>query len=436
MVPLRTRGYYPAMRNGGVRALTGLACVLAVFTVSVARDGVAIASAGPPSVSITSPSAGVTIVGTVPVDATATATSGDYVTVIDIYDGVNEIGQMSCQQQQTCSGSVNWGATGLSGQHTLTATAYTNAGAHNTSAAIAVDVVTPPPTVTITSPSAGSTVEGQISIEVSSATDPRLHDYPTGVQVYDGVNQIGSFGCQGQQTCQGAVQWNATGLTGTHSLSARVHTNAGASATSAIDVTVLSPGPTVTITAPNPGARLGGDIRVRASGATNPTQVDEPTSIGIYDGTSQIGNFGCQGQQTCAGSIVWNTAGLTGRHLLRAVITTNTGRSATGAPVPVGVAIKHSVGGTCSLSTHLARPHRAVRGSCTINRLPSGTKIAVQVRAGGGWSKVLSGHSGRGGSFKFTLHGSKRGSFNLYLRVYGTRTTKAVRFRIGLLQIV
>lgn len=102
-----------------------------------------IADASAPSVSITSPTPGTTVKGTVSISATATAAAGDYITSISIYDGVNYVGYVNCHDQQTCAGSVQWQATGLSGQHTLTAKASANAGGSTTSAADTVNVVTP-----------------------------------------------------------------------------------------------------------------------------------------------------------------------------------------------------------------------------------------------------------------------------------------------------
>jgi hypothetical protein len=293
------------------------------------------AASADPVVSISSPAPGTTVDGTITISATATADSGDYPNQITVYDGVNEINQIGCQGQQTCVGSVQWNATGLSGQHELTATVDTNNGLSATSVPVDVTVVSPPPTVSITSPVTGSTIDGTVTIAVSGATDPSQSDYPNQITVYDGVNEINQIGCQGQQTCVGSVQWNATGLSGQHELTATIDTNNGLSATSApVDVTVVSPPPTVAITSPKAGSLVTGTVMVAASGATDPNQSDYPTQITVNDGTNQIGQIGCQDQQTCAGTVQWDTSGLSGRQALSAVIDTNRGLSAT-SPVDV-----------------------------------------------------------------------------------------------------
>ncbi len=317
-----------------IRRLSKLASLSAIG-LFVALGLPASTASGDPVVSISSPAPGTTVEGTITISATATADSGDYPTQITVYDGVNEINQIGCQGQQTCAGTVQWNATGLSGQHELTATVDTNNGLRATSAPVDVTVVSPPPTVSITSPVAGSTIDGTVTIAVTGATDPSLSDYPTQITVYDGVNEINQIGCQGQQTCAGTVQWNATGLSGQHELTATVDTNNGLSATSApVDVTVVSPPPTVAITSPKAGSLVAGTVMVAASGATDPNQSDYPTQITVNDGTNQIGQISCQGQQTCVGTVQWDTSGLSGRQALTAVINTNRGLSAT-SPVDV-----------------------------------------------------------------------------------------------------
>ena len=222
----------------------------------------ALAQAGaeppPPSVAITSPVESATVKGVVTITATATAGTGDHPISVSFYDGVNHIADYSCEHQEPCMASVHWEATGLSGPHSLTAHVDTEEGLSATSTPVMVTVVSPPPTVAITAPTNGSTVKGTVVVSASGATDPSQVDYPTGISFYDGVNEIGSINCQGQQTCQGSISWKATGLSGVHTLTARMHTDNGLSVTSpGVAVNVLSPSPTVTITRPSSGATLG-----------------------------------------------------------------------------------------------------------------------------------------------------------------------------------
>ena len=396
-------------------------------------------AAAPPTVAITSPTAGTTVKGTVTVTAQASAATGDTMSSISFSDGVNSIGTASCQGQPTCTGSVQWHATDLSGQHTLTARADTRASQSAVSAPVTVAVVNPAPTVAIVAPAAGSSVKGTVQISLNGATDPALDDYPTSISVYDGVNSIGSFGCQGQQTCAGTLQWHATGLTGAHTLTARISTHRDNSGSSApVALTVLTPAPTVSITAPKPGRSFrGGSMRVSAAGATDPALDDYPTAIEIYDGKNEIGSFGCQGQTTCSGSITWNTAGLKGRHTLAAVIRTHRDASGTSKKIVVGRAVRVKAKVSCRLSKRRLKLHRSMRGDCTVPGAPRGTKVTVAYRGPSGALSTL-GHAktGSGGKFNFHVTGSKAGTYRLVVIVSSNSHFLRTTVSVGTLRVV
>jgi hypothetical protein len=430
---------------GPFESLTGLA--LSLIVGALLACAVTLTTAPPsaygqgpePTVSITSPSAGSTVMGTVTVTATATATGvKDYPTYIKLFDGVDEIADERCDGQSTCTVSANWRATGDSGQHTLTAEAETDEGGVATSAPVQVTVLSPPPVVSVTSPASGATVEGNITVAVAGATDPSQTEYPTLIVVYDGVNEIGEIHCQGQETCVGTTTWHATGLSGQHVLTAKIETSRNLTVTSAAtSVTVLSPPPHVTITSPAAGRRLGGVIDVQVSGATDPSQIDYPTLIQVYDGTSQVGEVHCQGQPTCSGSVQWNTQGLTGRHVLSAVIHTNTGRSATSAPVDVGgtPARRHSKP-ACRMASYTIALRQVDHGVCTVGGVPAGTSIAIEAKGAlGGWVTVVRGHIHKGAVFHFSLKVVKRSTFQLAVLVGGTHRYSATRVGFGTLQI-
>ena len=395
----------------------------------------ALGASSPPTISITAPTAGSTVKGTVAITATATAASGDTMYSVSFYDGANRIGGANCNNQASCNPTYNWDATGLSGTHTLTAVANANSGGSTTSAPVTVTIVSPPPMVSITSPAAGAKVAGNVTVTASAATDPSQTDYPTQIYFHDGVKSLGSINCQGQTTCQGSVTWAATGLTGSHTLTAAVQTNKGLSETSSpAVVTVLSPGPSVRIVSPGTGAPLGRKLTVRVSGQTDPSQVDYPTSITVHDGTQSIGQVNCQGQQKCAGNITWDARTLSGEHRLTAVIQTNTGRSATSPAVEVGVAVRLKITPSCTLSSSSVGVGQPVRGRCTVPGAPTGTYIAIQYSSNGRWVTVLSGKVSRG-HFSFTLRGHKRATADFWVFVGGTSRTLPARANIGTLKV-
>jgi Bacterial Ig domain len=422
-------------RNGvSLRGWPAVQGVLAAVALLVVLPGSALAA---PTVSITSPTQGATVKGTVTVTAQANAGAGDTMSSVTFYDGVRFIGSSSCQSQATCLASVQWPATGLTGQHTLTARASTSNSQSTTSAGVNVTVETPPPTVSITSPAPGAILKGTVAISAAAATDPALADYPTSISFYDGVNWIGSISCQGQQTCAGSVNWAATGKSGIHSLLARVQTNRDVSASSAaVEVTVVTPPPTVRITRPKSGTAFhGSSMLVSAWAATDPALDDYPTSISFYDGVNWIGSFGCQGQQTCAGSIRWRTTGLTGTHRLTAVVHTNRNASATSAPISVGQRPRITAKVSCRLANTRVQAGRTVRGDCTIAGAPSGTRVAIAYRSGGRLTTFASTTTKSGGRFHFFVKGPQ-GTYQLFVIVSSNSRYRRTTVEIGTLTIV
>jgi hypothetical protein len=415
--------------------IAALLCIAGAATPQAHAEGPA------PVVAITSPIAGSTVKGTVTITAKATATgASDHPTSITFYDGANEIGFVSCGNsgQRECTVSESWRATGDTGTHTLTATADTNENSSATSEPVMVTVLSPPPTVAITSPANGSTVKGNVTITVSGTSDPSQEEYPTSILVYDGVNEISSIRCQGQQTCEGSVVWHATGLSGQHVLTAKIQTNRNLSATSApASVRVESPPPTVRITSPASGRPLSGISAIAVSGATDPSQVDYPTSIEVYDGTDEIGSVDCQGQPTCAGSVKWSTHGLTGKHVLKATIHTDTSRTATSASVTVGgTPTKPHSRPACRMTTYAVALRKIDRGICTVGGVPKGTHIAIEAMTPGGtWVTAVRGRVSRRGTFHFFLKVVKRSTFRLAVTVSATRRYKLTTVAFGTLQV-
>lgn len=379
--------------------------------------------------------------GTVSVTAKANATgASDYPTSIRFYDGVNEIGNVSCGSsgQAECVVSVSWHATGDTGLHALTAIASTNEGGSATSGAIQVNVVSPPPSIVIVAPANGSTVKGNVPVVVSGGTDPSQDDYPTSIIVYDGIKEIGNVRCQGQQTCEGSVTWHATGLSAQHVLTAKISSNRGRSTTTApTTVKVESPPPTVTIRSPLAGKPLSSIGAVSVYGATDPSQVEYPTSIQVYEGKNEIGTVSCQGQPTCGGSVKWSTHGLTGKHVLRAVITTNTSRTAQSAPVTVGgIPTKPHSRAACRMTTYTVGLRQRDRGVCAVGGVPKGTRIAIKAMApNGAWVTAVRGRVGRGGSFHFFLKVVKPTTFRLAVTVAATRRYRETTTAFGTLTV-
>jgi hypothetical protein len=133
------------------------------------QSSAAVADTTAPTVSITSPAAGATASGT----TTVTAGAADNVGVVGVQFKID--GSNLGSEDTTSPYTFAWDTTGIaSGTHTLTAVARDAAGNTTTSAPISVTVSnatpdTTAPTVSITSPTNGSSVTGTMKITAGAS---------------------------------------------------------------------------------------------------------------------------------------------------------------------------------------------------------------------------------------------------------------------------
>jgi hypothetical protein len=187
----------------------------------------------PPTVSISSPSSGAAVSGTI----TVTATASDKVGVASVQFEVDGSNLGAAVTAAPYSQSLNT-TTLANGKHSLTAVAVDTSGNKATSAAVSITVnntsTAPSPTLTvsITSPVAGATVSGTVTVAATATASDAI----TGVQfLLDGSN-LGS----NVTSSPYSISWDTTHTSnGTHVLSARATDQTGNTATSStITVTV------------------------------------------------------------------------------------------------------------------------------------------------------------------------------------------------------
>src|SRR5882724_7078105 len=224
----------------------------------------------PPSVSISSPSNGQTVSGTV----TVSANGSDNVGVASVQfrlDGAN-LGA----QDTSAPYSVSWNTTGAAdGSHTLTAVARDAAGNATTSGAVTVTVNngpppdTTPPTVGITAPANGATVSGTVTLAANAADNVGV----VGVQFFGDGMALAAVDLSAPYSI--SIDTTTTS-NGPHTITAVARDAAGNSTTSApVTVTVANgppadtTPPTVNITAPANGATLKGTVTLSANAADN-----------------------------------------------------------------------------------------------------------------------------------------------------------------------
>ena len=207
-------------------------------TVSVTVDNT------PPSVSLTNPTNGVTISGVV--GLTSSASDNNLVTKVDYFVGANLIGT---------GGSAptfprNWNSTSVSdGIHSLTAKTYDVANNSMTSSAASVTVDNNAPTVSITSPTNGSSVSGNVNITANASDSVGV----TSVEFYVDGGLIAT-----DTTFPYSTNWDTTiySHNSSHSLTTKAYDGAGHATTSTavlvnvLDITL----PSVNITSPLNGS--------------------------------------------------------------------------------------------------------------------------------------------------------------------------------------
>jgi hypothetical protein len=287
----------------------------ASLVVTVANDTTA------PTLSITSPAGG-SISGTVTVSATA----ADDVGVAGVQfrlDGVN-LGA----EDTTAPYEMPWATLSVSnGEHTLTAVARDAAGNQTTAASIVVTVAndTTAPTVTMTSPAAGS-VSGTVTVATTATDDVVV----LGVQFrLDGV----TLGAE-DTAAPYELAWNTlTAVNGEHTLTAVARDAAGNQTTAAaIVVTVANDttAPTVTLTGPA-GEGVIGTVTVSA------TATDD---VGVAGVQFLLDGVTLGAEDTAAPyEVPWATlSAVNGEHTLTAVARDAAGNQTTAASIVVTVA--------------------------------------------------------------------------------------------------
>jgi chitodextrinase len=285
----------------------------------------------PPSVSLTAPSNGATVSATVTVSANAS----DNVGVAGVQfrlDGAN-LGP----EDTSAPYSVSWNTTGVgNGSHTLTAVARDAAGNQTTSTAVTVTVSnapppdTTPPTVSITSPANGATVQGAVMVSAGASDNVGV----VGVQFFgDGM----SLGAEDTTAPYSIAVDTTASSNGSHVLTAVARDAAGNRTTSAPVTVTVSNGPppdttppSVSLTAPGNGATVQGTVTVSASASDN---------VSVAGVQFRLDGANLGGEDTAAPySVSWSTTGAAnGSHTLTAVVRDAAGNVTTSTAVTVTV---------------------------------------------------------------------------------------------------
>src|SRR5438876_6262121 len=224
----------------------------------------AIADVTPPTVSITAPAAGATVLGTMTVSASA----NDNVGIVGVQfklDGIN-LGA----EDTTDAYSISWNsALAANGTHTLTAVARDAAGNTAASAAVSVTVDNTPPVISLVSAFNIASSQATISWATNKASDSQVDYGPT--MAYGSSTPLNS-------SLLTAHAVTLTGLQANTPYHYRVKSrDAAGNLANSADFTFttlmgtvadLTP-PAVSMTAPLSGATVSGTVTVSASASDN-----------------------------------------------------------------------------------------------------------------------------------------------------------------------
>jgi hypothetical protein len=322
---------------------TGAATLSPIVTVTVQSA---------PTASISSPADGSAVNGTVQVglDGSPDPAKSDWDTSIDMLIDGGQVANLPCTDSgmnTDCTGSgtgvvYNLDTTGLSGQHTLQARLHTQSGDTALSPLVHVTVAGPPPTTSITSPAAGATVSGWVSVQVTGAVTA-AGDSPASMQLYADGYEVDVQPCPAaSSSCPVTLTWDSTWVTGPHTLAAHLVTANGAGADSApVSVNVTTPPPTAVISSPGDGTVVSGTVTVSGHGTTDSRLSDVPVGMDlIVDGVlkAQQACATWSGPHACEAPFDWVTTGLAGTHQLQTRVHTQDGQTALSPVVRVLVA--------------------------------------------------------------------------------------------------
>jgi len=181
-----------------------------------------------PTVSITSPTSGAFIAGTVPVYASATDATGVAGVQFQV-DGGNLGAEVVAAPYVTLWNTTSYG----SGTHLLSAVARDAAGVTGSAAPVLVTVDNVPPSVSITAPASGAMVSGTITVSASATDNIGV----VGVQFKLDGRYLGPELSTGPY----AINWNTASVSnGLHKLTAVARDAAGNTSTSAVTVHVTN----------------------------------------------------------------------------------------------------------------------------------------------------------------------------------------------------
>ena len=199
------------------------------------------------------------------------------------------------------------------------------------------------PSLTIVTPTQGTSVSGLTSVTVQATTDAGGADISGSSVLYvDGKAGGGANGCfPASHDCTFHFLFDWSGYTGNHTMQVKGATADGVPVSSnAVTVAAVSPPPHAGITSPSEGETVSGEVAVRTVGIIDPSQdADHGNSMQLFVDGSPAGFSYCFLRPLCDISVGWDAStAAPGRHTLLVEFTTSLGKTALSPAVHVVVA--------------------------------------------------------------------------------------------------
>jgi hypothetical protein len=272
--------------------------------------------------------------------------------------------------------AMSWSPVAV-GDYTVTAVATDNQGATTTSAGVSVSVVPPnvPPTVSLTIPISTASLIAPATVPlIALAADADgsvsfVTFYANGAPI--GVDSTSPFG----------LSWGPVGA-GQYTLMAVATDNKGATtASNSISIVVMAPNvpPTVTLTAPAPGASFVAPASLTLTASAGDLD-GSVTSVSFFANGNPIGS-----DSSSPFSVVWSNVA-PGSYTLTASATDNSGATSMSTSVEVTVTTPPRINVALASNGAVASASSTLSSSYPASGAINGDHRGLGWGAGGGWN--------------------------------------------------
>jgi hypothetical protein len=365
-----------------------------------------------PVASITSPTNGAAVSGTVSVQVSASDPKGVWYVKL-LVDGA------SLGTDSSLPYTFSWNTRALSngGTHTLAVEAYDNLGNVATTAPITVTVDNDytAPSVAISSPVSGGAVQGLVTLQADATDNKGV----TRVDFYVNQTLLAS-----DTAAPYSAEWNTSSIrNGSYTLTAKAYDVTGYSTTSAAVTVEVTGGdglpPTVALTSPSPDAWMKGLVTMTATASDDVAVAKVEFCV---DGR-------CTHTDTSApyeGSW-WSLQGVDGAHRITAVAYDTAGRTTLSSAVVV-----NTDNTSPELTLISPAPGALVRGTVVLEATASDNRGVAKVEFLDGWTRLGSSETAPYVGTWYTTNGWD-GAYTLTVKAYdltGNVTTKDLRLTV------